>query len=307
MKEAKNFTQADSETIVNILKNYIQNEKALVDQLHFTTSHGTTIGSFREDIWRSMFEQIIPKKFAIEQSVFIIDSGGRVSKEVDLVIFDETYTPYIFRYGRLKFLPIEAAAVVIECKSTSIKKEGLKNWAESIEALKTSRNSYTRTITSLIDGEKEPGKAQTATRPLRILCRLNETILDETLESGENLFDVVISAPKKDKGLNIEIDKTKKNLQDWYLSLNHVDHPDVAAIKEGGDTKNICDGATLKNVDLQDYEIGSGDKQVSLLAFNLQLNQLLMLINNPMLFPHKAYAKMFSSNDYVEEAWKNGK
>lgn len=30
-----------------------------------------------------------------------------------------------------------------------------------------------------------------------------------------------------------------------------------------------------------------------LLSLNLQLNQLLMLINNPMLFPHFAYAKIF--------------
>ena len=30
-----------------------------------------------------------------------------------------------------------------------------------------------------------------------------------------------------------------------------------------------------------------------LLSLNLQLNQLLMLINNPMLFPHFAYAKVF--------------
>lgn len=30
-----------------------------------------------------------------------------------------------------------------------------------------------------------------------------------------------------------------------------------------------------------------------LLSLNLQLNQLLMLMNNPMLFPHFAYAKLF--------------
>ncbi|MEH7643312.1 hypothetical protein V7198_16650, partial [Bacillus pumilus] len=30
-----------------------------------------------------------------------------------------------------------------------------------------------------------------------------------------------------------------------------------------------------------------------LLTLNFQLNQLLMLINNPMFFPHYAYAKLF--------------
>ena len=45
-----------------------------------------------------MFKRIIPKKFVIEQSVFLIDSKGNVSNGVDLAIFDEMYTPYIFRY-----------------------------------------------------------------------------------------------------------------------------------------------------------------------------------------------------------------
>uniref|UniRef100_UPI003FA486C2 hypothetical protein n=1 Tax=Enterocloster clostridioformis TaxID=1531 RepID=UPI003FA486C2 len=35
---------------------------------------------------------IVPKKFVIEHSVFIIDSAGNVSKEVDLAIIN-TYTP----------------------------------------------------------------------------------------------------------------------------------------------------------------------------------------------------------------------
>ena len=74
--ESRDYTLPDPKTIKNILKNYIQNEKALIDQLYFETSHGPTIGGFREDIWREMFEQIVPKKFVIEQSVFIIDSAA---------------------------------------------------------------------------------------------------------------------------------------------------------------------------------------------------------------------------------------
>jgi hypothetical protein len=173
--------------ICDIVNNYIQNEKALVSQLYFNHSHGPTIGGFREDIWREMFEQIIPKKFVIEQSVFIIDSEGGMSNEIDLAIFDETYTPYIFRYGKLKFLPIEAVSVVIECKSTSLKKKNLKNWAERVASLKTSTDSYTRTINKIV--ANSPGTTQTATRPLRILCCLNERLKNEELNpnSGEAL------------------------------------------------------------------------------------------------------------------------
>ncbi len=281
----------DGKTICNILENYVQNEKALVNQLYFKTSHGATIGGFREDIWRGMFEQIVPRKFAIEQSVFIIDSHGRVSNEVDLAIFDETYTPYIFRYGRLKFLPIEAVAVVVECKSTSLDNKKLINWAESIAALKTSCKSYTRTITEIIAGEIKNSPTQSATRPLRILCCLNEGIVNDKLSSGDKLFDIVVrAADEKEQRLTIEIDKEKEDLREWYLALNHEssrsDH-------EKTGSKNIS------GIKLEEYQVNCrGNDEavpVALLTLNLQLNQLLMLINNPMLFPHMAYAEMFKN------------
>lgn len=280
----------DGKTICNILENYVQNEKALVNQLYFKTSHGATIGGFREDIWRGMFEQIVPKKFVIEQSVFIIDSCGRVSNEVDLAIFDETYTPYIFRYGRLKFLPIEAVAVAIECKSKSLDNEKLKKWAESIAALKTSCKSYTRTIREIIIGEINQSPTQSATRPLRILCCLNEGIVNEKFASGDKLFDIVVRAVnEKEQRLTIEIDEEKKNLQKWYLELNHAVCRSEDAIKG---SENIS------SIKMEDYQVNCQCKneavQVALLTLNLQLNQLLMLINNPILFPHMAYAEMFN-------------
>lgn len=275
----------DDNAIKNIIHNYVQNEKTLVDQLYFKTSHGTTIGGFREDIWRGMFEQIVPRKFVIEQSVFIIDSEGRVSNEVDLAIFDETYTPYIFRYGRLKFLPIEAVAVVIECKSISLDQDKLKIWAENIAALTTAPESYTRIFGSIAIGDKKPNSTQTATRPLRILCCLNEGIINENLNSGDKLFDFVIRASEDNKNLTIEVDHSKDSLQAWYFALNHAD--------EKQRCEGIKDGSELGDIKLEKYQVNYYGKPVSLLTFNLQLNQLLMLINNPILFPHKKYASMF--------------
>lgn len=82
--------------IKDIKENYVQVEEALVKQLYMKHSlHGTTIGSAREDMWKQLFEMIIPKKFVIEQSIFIIDSNfdkndpqKGISKEVDLAYVD---------------------------------------------------------------------------------------------------------------------------------------------------------------------------------------------------------------------------
>lgn len=48
MEEIRKFDFADSKTVKNIINNYILTEETLVKQLYFTTSHGTTIGGFRE-------------------------------------------------------------------------------------------------------------------------------------------------------------------------------------------------------------------------------------------------------------------
>lgn len=311
-------TQADEseqeraqQTISNILHNYRQQEESMVKQLYFAhDKHGTTIGTFREDIWQGMFEQMLPKKFAIAQSVFIIDSYGQVSREVDLAIFDETYTPYIFRVGRLKFLPIEAVAVVVECKSTSLTKDTLTTWAECIAALQTSRVSCARMYSHIAVVKKEapavqdrPGKpkpTQTATRPLRILCCL-DTFQNEVLpgHGNEQIFDIVIRASKRKNRLCIHMDK--QNLQSWYLALNHVGYEKKKENEYvGADGTGICSGTEINDLTLANYAVGDND--ISLLTLNLQLNQILMLVNNPMPFPHQSYAEMFCQNAKEGEA-----
>lgn len=287
MKTKENYEFTSQKTIKNIILNYQKNEEALVNQLYFQNQHGTVIGSFREDIWKQMFSQIIPKKFVIEQSVFIIDSEGRVSNEVDLAIFDEMYTPYIFHYGRLKFLPIEAVAAVIECKSTSMDKEKLQNWEEKIKALETSRKSYTRTVTKIINGE-EKGVTQTSTRPIRILCCLNS----EYKNIGNNGldFDFIIRA-LEETGLEIEYNQ-EKDFQCWYRDLNHKGRTNW---EEDNNTSKCLKDIMLNDLVVKSIDKEQAEKTVSLLTFNLQFNQLLMLINNPMYFPHKAYADLFDA------------
>lgn len=292
-EEASNVNQR---TIRNIKENFERTEKDIVNKLYFKTPHGSTIGWHRERIWGEMFENIVPRKFVVEHSVFIIDSYGKVSKEVDLVIFDETYTPYIFSYGELTFIPVEAVSVVIECKSTSMDQKGLEEWANSIKCLKTSKRSRVRTINSIVRGEKSSVLTQTATRPLCILCCLNNNINNTALEGDDKMFDVVIRANANEEKLHIELDEQKKNLYDWFISLNHAEGLE-------GCNEEHRDGweKAVGDIKLDDYRVHHESGELSLLTFNLQLNQLLMLINNPMLFPHIAYAEMFDKNGNEED------
>lgn len=283
-------------TIANIKENYRRMEREIVNQLYFQAPHGGAIGQYREKIWGEMFRNIVPRKFVIEQSVFVIDSNGYVSREVDLVIFDEMYTPYVFKYGSLTFIPIEAVAVVIECKSKSVKDDVLENWEKSICRLKTSPRSYVRTQQKVFS-EAGAVPTQTATRPLRILCCLKDEG-KKALEKRGELFDVVIQAIQEENNgeyLKIIWGEKDRTLHDWYMSLNHADKEKDMRHWEAEKTDNI------KTQTLKQYEIDYQNRKLSLMTFNFQLNQILMLINNPMLFPHIAYAEMFKRDGKTGE------
>ncbi|GKU76472.1 DUF6602 domain-containing protein [Paenibacillus sp. L3-i20] len=315
---------------LDIMKKVVENYKLLesnvVTELDYGVEHHLTSGVFREGVWKEMFEKMIPRKFAIEQSVFIVDSEMNVSKEVDLAIFDEQYTPYIFRYGNIKYIPIEAVAVVIQCKSTNVTLNKLKPWVNSIKKLQTSPNSVVRTVNGINYGEHNynqfieyhskqatqvenqdsnqlcskcsarveklsPKTTQTSTRPIRILCHTKK----DTTEIIESLFDITICRSTESNKLSVSIPRESNDITLWSHRLNHV----------SDNSKDENFGYSNKNVNneikLKDYRVKSRSnklEEISLLSLTFQLNQLLMLINNPIFFPHRAYVKMF--NDILE-------
>lgn len=56
--------ESENNDIINkIINNYERMEQSIVEQLNFSVNHPGTIGGYREEIWKSLFEQIIPKKF----------------------------------------------------------------------------------------------------------------------------------------------------------------------------------------------------------------------------------------------------
>ena len=289
MSDEERFKKA----IKNIKNNYKQIERSKVNQLYLEQDlHPTTIGTAREEIWGEIFEGLIPKKFVVERSVFLIDAKDNVSLEADLVIMDEMYTPYIFRYGSIKFIPIEAVAAVIQCKSTSVDKKSLGEWAESIKILRTSERAVARLATMFSTG---PVLTQPSTRPILILCALKTEISNEL----EELFDIVLLAVKKgnsdieDSYIDGRFNKEFDNLLKWFeaLNFNNIDKTEDVwkKIHNADKAKKRLGGMKLEEFQVND----KNGKNISLLSFNLQFNQLLMLINNPMLFPHQDYAKLF--------------
>lgn len=293
--------------IEDIKNNYRKLEHELVTQLSYEVEHHVATGTNREEIWVDFFKRIIPKKFNIARSVFIIDSNSNCSKEVDIAIYDEQYTPYIFNYGNIKFIPIEAVAAVVQCKSKKLVSKDLVKWKKSIVALKTSNKSVARLATYVHIGDNEKNHTpsiQTATTPIKILCYISKTKTADKYHEGRDSFDIVIEAYQRKKhkktttqnsepaysgNLNI-VFKTNKNLYDVLCQYN----------RENEDYNNNDNSQkTLQDRNISDYVVKNEKEEYTLLSFIFQFNQMLMMINNPMFFPHMAYVKMF--NERKEE------
>jgi len=313
MPEQKNQNEPSKEEniIKSIIDNYTQLEQSLANQLAMKMpSHGPTTGSYREEIWMSLFEQIIPRKFCIDQGVFIIDSYGQISPEIDIAIFDEQYTPYIFKYGKIKFIPIEAVAIAVQCKSKDTK--GAIKWAKSIKTLKTSLSSVVRIFNRVVDNSLERAhsniqdmedegrdssslkKSQTSTRPILILCALVDNSNDARLRRNEKEFDLILNVDCNGK-LSKIIPKIGDSYHDWYVKLNHYEWKRYgkAEKEKFSIIANTTDTGINQNLTMLEVN-DSNDNENVILSLTFQLNQLLMLINNPLFFPHHAYVKMFN-------------
>lgn len=310
-EKSKKKTVSYEAVLKSLGDNYVEIERSIVNQLLLEVpNHHLTTGTYREKVWQELFEMVIPKKYCMEQGVFIIDSFGNISKEVDLAIFDELYTPYIFNYGKIKFIPIEAVAAVVQCKSREPGKGEIEEWVESINGLITSFDSVARLAAAMTDNLSEKKKiekgqevknlfqgTQTATRPIKILCMLGGS---KVLLKYEKEFHILLStessSAKKHEVLYKLIPHENWSIGEWNVELNH-------AIVENMDAEDkeyrIQKEKKIENSRphiLEDLKVlkGNPKEENVILSLVFQLNQLLMIINNPMLFPHRAYANRFS-------------
>lgn len=283
--------------INDIIDNYRTLEQELVAKLSYTVKHYVTAGTNREYVWEEFFRNIVPKKFNIARSVFVIDSYGNCSNEVDIAIYDEQFTPYIFNYKSIKFIPIEAVAAVIQCKSYSFKTQELKVWCESIRKLKTSSDSIARLATHIHIGSLEdvvPKPTQISTTPIVILCYIREDRSKKIRKGVRESFDIVLesfrSATPESGNLNIFFSEDNHNLYQILCRYNRsgekarkISSEKIKAVKD-----------QLSDRKIQDLLVESKDEQYTLLSFIFQFNQMLMMINNPLFFPHQAYVNLFN-------------
>lgn len=74
-------------------------------------------GDASESIWISILQSYLPRRYRAEKA-HVVDSKGAFSDQIDVVIFDRQYSPFIFRYQSSTVVPAESVYAVFEAKQT---------------------------------------------------------------------------------------------------------------------------------------------------------------------------------------------
>lgn len=80
-------------------------------------SHPGTKGNVSEHVWLELFEKYLPKRYQAA-TAHVVDSEGRFSDQIDAVIFDRQYSPFVFNFEGQVVVPAERVYAVFEAKQT---------------------------------------------------------------------------------------------------------------------------------------------------------------------------------------------
>jgi hypothetical protein len=79
--------------------------------------HPVTKGDASESVWLELLKTYLPKRYQAAKAT-VVDSAGVFSDQIDVVVFDRQYSPFIFHYQAQTVIPAESVYAVFEAKQS---------------------------------------------------------------------------------------------------------------------------------------------------------------------------------------------
>ncbi len=77
--------------------------------------HPSAMGDASEATWLDMLNKYLPKRYQAEKA-FVVDSDGRISEQMDVVVFDRHFSPFLLNHDGAYYVPAESVYAVFEAK-----------------------------------------------------------------------------------------------------------------------------------------------------------------------------------------------
>mgnify|MGYP003633847677 CR=1 FL=1 len=111
-------------------------------------THPGSKGDALENVWIEWLRNYLPNRYCVDKA-FVIDSKGQLSQQLDLVIYDQHFTPFVFNQDGALYIPAEGVYAVFE-----VKPEINKGYIEYAGDKIASVRKLHRTSTNIIDRGK---------------------------------------------------------------------------------------------------------------------------------------------------------
>ena len=115
-----------------------QLQESMLSDLNLSSkaiTHPSTQGTATEDKWLELFQNYLPARYQAERG-HVMDSAGGMSDQIDIIIFDRHFTPFLFNNKGVYYVPAESVYAVIEVKP-SINKAMLAYASNKIASVRT--------------------------------------------------------------------------------------------------------------------------------------------------------------------------
>lgn len=103
--------------IVEIFDQVAEKMRSDLAEARSALQHPGLKGSSFEEIFRHFLRNYLPATLDISTGI-IVDSSGRSSRQIDVIISDAAKTPIFYRSGDTRVVPIEGVYSIIEVKAT---------------------------------------------------------------------------------------------------------------------------------------------------------------------------------------------
>ena len=114
--------------------------------------HPTAKGDESELNWKGLLRSYLPERYTVD-SGFVVDHKGNISEQIDIIIYDRHFTPFIFRGENVVYIPAEGVYAVFEVKPHF----DMKNYNYAVKKLKSVKDLLrtTASFTHILGKDKK--------------------------------------------------------------------------------------------------------------------------------------------------------
>jgi len=123
---------------ISLRKNFFNLQSQMIERLRTNCEgilHTGTKGDGSELNWLNLLNTYLPKRYQSAKA-FVVDSQERISAQIDVVVFDCMYSPFLFCQDSAIYVPAESVYAVMEVKEL-IDSQALLYAAEKAQSVRS--------------------------------------------------------------------------------------------------------------------------------------------------------------------------